>query len=60
VNTWVIDATTAQLDLGGRGLRAVVRASVHYYNTFDELDRATELVDAISRRAEPGSATWGR
>lgn len=39
VNTSVISPTSAQLDLPRRGLEEVVRASVHYYNTEDELDR---------------------
>jgi cysteine desulfurase/selenocysteine lyase len=34
----------ARLDLPHRGLPDVVRASVHYYNSEDELDR---LVDAL-------------
>lgn len=51
VNTWVIDASTAQLDLGGRSLPAIVRASVHYYNTTEELDRCVQLVSAIANGA---------
>jgi selenocysteine lyase/cysteine desulfurase len=35
----------AQFDLGGRGLDSVVRAGVHYFNTFEEVDR---LVDAVT------------
>ncbi len=34
------------LDLGERGLEAVVRSSVHYYNTDEEIDL---LVDAVGR-----------
>ena len=48
VNMWAIDASTARLDLGGRALPAVVRASVHYYNTAEELDRAVQLLAAIA------------
>lgn len=44
INTSAIDSGVAQLDLGSRGVDAVVRASVHAYNTEDELHR---LVDAL-------------
>ena len=27
----------------------MVRASVHYYNTDDEIDRTAELIESISR-----------
>ncbi|MFG6201438.1 aminotransferase class V-fold PLP-dependent enzyme [Nonomuraea sp. JJY05] len=38
INTSVSAVTSARFDLGGRSLPAVVRASVHYYNTEDEID----------------------
>ena len=41
-------ATSAQLDLAHRGLDAVVRASVHYVTTDDELDRAADAVAEIA------------
>jgi selenocysteine lyase/cysteine desulfurase len=44
VNTSVSYASSARLDLPRRGLPELVRASVHYYNTDDELDR---LVNAL-------------
>lgn len=46
VNTSVSRVTSAQLDLPSRGLSDLVRASVHYYNTEDELDRLVELLPA--------------
>ena len=48
----------ARYDFEARGLEAVARASVHYYNTEDEL---TRLVDAVAtaprdhRRSTPSS-----
>jgi selenocysteine lyase/cysteine desulfurase len=49
VNTWVSPGGDSHLDLIPRGLTGgVVRASVHYYNTEPELDRAVEVVAAAS------------
>jgi selenocysteine lyase/cysteine desulfurase len=48
VNTSVSHASSARLDLPRRGLSELVRASVHYYNTDDELDR---LVRALPHPA---------
>ncbi|WP_433234872.1 aminotransferase class V-fold PLP-dependent enzyme [Streptosporangium sp. CA-135522] len=38
INTSVSAITSARYDLGARNLPAVVRASVHYYNTDEEID----------------------
>jgi cysteine desulfurase / selenocysteine lyase len=51
VNTSVSHAGSARLDLPRRGLSELVRASVHYYNTDDELDR---LVTALPRATTTG------
>ena len=50
INTSVSSVDDSQLDLPRRGLPDLVRASVHYYNTEDELDRLVQEVDAMSRR----------
>lgn len=39
INTSTSTAGAARFDLPARGLTEIVRASVHYYNTHDELDR---------------------
>lgn len=44
INVSVSRARYATLDLGKRGLAAVVRASVHYYNTSDEIGRFCDVL----------------
>jgi selenocysteine lyase/cysteine desulfurase len=44
----VTHRTSAQHDLGMRGLAAVVRASVHAYNNTEELERSVEAVAQIA------------
>ncbi|MFL5963731.1 MAG: aminotransferase class V-fold PLP-dependent enzyme [Gaiellaceae bacterium] len=46
VNVSVMEAASAQLDFGVRGIAEAVRSSVHYYNTDEEIDL---LVDAVRR-----------
>ncbi len=44
INVSVSRARYAQLDLGKRGLSAVVRASVHYFNTEEEIERCVRVL----------------
>ncbi len=44
INVSTSTRQSAQLDLGARDIDSVVRASVHYYNTVEELDRLVEVV----------------
>lgn len=44
VNVSVMDAESARLDWDPRGLTEAVRASVHYYNDENELDRLVEAL----------------
>jgi cysteine desulfurase / selenocysteine lyase len=44
-------ATSAQFDLPSRGLSELVRASVHYYNTQEELDRLIAALPAARSRS---------
>lgn len=44
INVSVSKARYATLDLGKRGLEAVLRASVHYYNTDEEIARFAEVL----------------
>jgi selenocysteine lyase/cysteine desulfurase len=46
VHVWFTSAVAAQFDLPARGLDDMVRASLHYTTTEDELDRVVELVAA--------------
>ena len=49
VNVTVSSPSSAVIDSLQRGLPDLVRASVHYYNTEDELDRAVECVRIAAR-----------
>ena len=47
VNVSVMEAGSARLDFGPRGIDAAVRASVHYYNDDDDLRRLVEGVATL-------------
>lgn len=44
ISVSVSAATSSQLDLGARGIEAVVRASLHYFNTEEEIARFLEAL----------------
>jgi cysteine desulfurase/selenocysteine lyase len=48
-NCWTSPLEYTRFDMAERGLESVVRASVHYYNTEDEVDRFCGLVAAGPR-----------
>jgi cysteine desulfurase / selenocysteine lyase len=48
VNVSVTDASAARLDLDRRGIDELVRASVHYYNTDEELERLVECIASLA------------
>jgi cysteine desulfurase / selenocysteine lyase len=47
INTSVTPLEYARLDLGPRGLSAMIRASVHYYNTEEEVDRFVQEIARV-------------
>jgi len=51
VNVSTMDAASAQLDYGPRGIAESVRSSVHYYNDDSDLERLVEGVKEV---------TWSR
>jgi selenocysteine lyase/cysteine desulfurase len=48
VNVSVTDASAARLDLDSSGIDELVRASVHYYNSDDELGKLVECVAGLA------------
>ena len=47
INTSVSSRTSAQYDFTARELPDMVRASVHYYNTEDEIDLLVKQVEKL-------------
>lgn len=47
INVSVSLVEFARLDMEARGLTQMVRASVHYYNTDDEVERFCEELEAL-------------
>jgi len=47
INVSVSELTSARLDLGKRQLDSLLRASVHYYNTDEEIDKFVLAVDSL-------------
>lgn len=51
VNVSVSSRSSTLLDMDARGLTDVVRASVHYYNTEEEVEHLVRLIASTARRA---------
>jgi cysteine desulfurase/selenocysteine lyase len=47
INVSITRLTSTRLDMTARGLDELVRASIHYYNTNDELDQLCDAVSAL-------------
>ena len=63
INTWITPLTTTRIAFEARGIKEdLVRLSVHYYNTEEEVRRVVAAVAALKpssgSRAGLGSALW--
>ncbi len=54
MNVLVSRAASTLLDMTRRGLAEVVRASLHYYNTSEEIERFCEAVEALRGGKDDG------
>ena len=50
INVWVSDASSARIDMEARGLNNLVRASVHYYNSEEEIESFCVALASILTR----------
>jgi selenocysteine lyase/cysteine desulfurase len=48
INTWVVGRSMSMRDFAARGIDEVTRASVHYFNTEDELACAADVVRTLT------------
>ncbi|GMQ77261.1 MAG: aminotransferase class V-fold PLP-dependent enzyme [Gammaproteobacteria bacterium] len=50
INLSVSQASSTLLDMHGRGLEALVRTGIHYYNTQDEVERFVSALEEVIRK----------
>lgn len=48
INTWVCLANSACVDMQMRGMKSLLRVSVHYYNSTEELARLCSVLDSLT------------
>jgi selenocysteine lyase/cysteine desulfurase len=48
INTWVCLANSACVDMEARGMESLLRVSVHYYNSAEELTRLCSVLESIT------------
>lgn len=48
INTWIVAQGMSRRAFAARGIQEVTRASVHYFNTGDELARAADVVRTLA------------
>ena len=51
INVDVSTAEDSRLDFEARGLRPMIRASIHYFNTITEIEQFVEEVEALTKTA---------
>jgi cysteine desulfurase / selenocysteine lyase len=57
INTWVCLSNAACVDMRLRGLDSLLRVSVHYYNSAEELARLCDVLDSLSIREPVGAVS---
>jgi selenocysteine lyase/cysteine desulfurase len=57
INTWVCLSNAACVDMQSRGLDSLLRVSVHYYNSAEELGRLCDVLDSLSVREPVGAVS---
>lgn len=53
IGIWYAETSSTRIDMEQRGLSALMRASVHYYNSEDELERFVDVLCDESATARP-------
>lgn len=48
INSWVCLANAACVDMGRRGISSLLRISVHYYNSAEELARLCDVLESLT------------